>query len=435
MHLRRAMIAPPNWWWDFRSEALHSAMTLTRASSRRSWHGGVPTAYSNNQPGWARDPVTDAKWGIDLEMQSTNAIKYSEALDNAAWSTDAGRVTVSANVTTAPDGNATADKIIPSATSTWHDLYFSAGVTIASGVPYGASVFAKAAELRYLTLNVYGSSGTKWAGITVDLVTGTVTKTGSGAGGALTGYGITALANGWYRVWIIASLTDTVGYLAIEPVNTGTPTYGNYGLAAAWSGNASDGLYAWGAQMETGGVGVTSYIPTTSATATRAQDLLSIPLSSVRSWDATKGAVFMATYRLATVLPSSPGYNGPAFALHDGTVNNLIVAYANNGGSQKDGAFSKAAGAVQLNVDGAALPAAYTRRRIALGWSASRGIMYHDNVADFAGQALTALPSGMTSLQLGNVSPINTASLNGTLESIAYYAGARADAFIQSVSR
>ena len=57
---------------------------------------------------------------------------------------------------------------------------------------------------------------------------------------------------------------------AIE--TTTNPTYGTNGNSTAYVGDTSKGIYVWGAQRDTIGVGVTSYIPTAGSTVTRSQD-------------------------------------------------------------------------------------------------------------------------------------------------------------------
>lgn len=47
---------------------------------------------------------------------------------------------------------------------------------------------------------------------------------------------------------------------------------------AAYAGNTSNGIYAWGEQLELDRV--TSYIPTTTTSATRAADILTLALGN-----------------------------------------------------------------------------------------------------------------------------------------------------------
>jgi hypothetical protein len=60
--------------------------------------------------------------------------------------------------------------------------------------------------------------------------------------------------------------------------------------------------HVWGAQFETAGVGVTSYIPTAGSTVTRSQDILSLPLTSSPAGTPARAACW---WRRIGCIPSS----------------------------------------------------------------------------------------------------------------------------------
>lgn len=383
-------------------------------------------------PRFDYDPATGSPLGYLAEMASTNSITRSSELDNAAWNTDAGRVIVTANAAVAPDGNTAAEKIAASNVSTWHDLYWNAGVAVTANAPFGVSFFCKAAELTAVAVGAYGALGTKSFCAVVNLSTGAVTASNAGAGGSFISANARACGNGWYRVSVIGSLNDTIAYAAIQPLNTTSPTFGNYSLVT-WTGDGTSGIYAWGAQFETGGVGVTSYIPTAGATASRTQDVLSLPLTSLPGWSASQGGVLVAAYRLHTLNPSTPGYNQEALYLNDGSVNNSVLVAGNNGGSGFRRSFVFSGGGTQIDLGGStASPTVFTRTKQSMGWGTSRGFLAYDGVAVGGTSGALVLPVAPTTLNIGTY---GTTALNGTLESIAYYRGARSDAFVQAVSR
>jgi hypothetical protein len=72
------------------------------------------------------------------------------------------------------------------------------------------------------------------------------------------------LANGFYRV----SCTITVASAASTSI-----TLVSSGTTISYLGNGTNGIFLWGAQLETGSV-ATSYIPTVAATATRNADVI-----------------------------------------------------------------------------------------------------------------------------------------------------------------
>jgi len=90
-------------------------------------------------------------------------------------------------------------------------------------------------------------------------------------------------------------------------------------------------------------------------------------------------------------------------------------------------------GVLQINigVTTSPIPTAFMRRRQAVGWGVSRGQLALDGIMWATQSGIFNLPVGLTALYPGG----NTGnSLNGTVESLAYYAGARGDAFVQQRS-
>jgi hypothetical protein len=178
-----------------------------------------------------------------VEPAATNLLLRSEEFNDASWSSL--NATVTANATTAPNGALTADKIIP----------IAAGISrVQQAITWTGertfSVFAKAAEFNEITL-IDGASATRIA--LFNLTNGTIVSQGT-----QTTARITPLSDGYYRcsvTWPEATTGCTVR------IGGGTAS-------------GTNGLFLWGAQLETGSV-ATSYIPTTAATATRNADVIS----------------------------------------------------------------------------------------------------------------------------------------------------------------
>ena len=191
-----------------------------------------------------------------LEPQRTNLALYSEQFDNAYW--PKLNSTITANSLTSPDGTVTADKLIADATTNLHRINISVftGVALTSNT---LSIFAKKGEYNffYFRESISGTTVETF----FDLNNGTITSIGAGRTATITSFG-----NGWYKCSVTAtSVTMNFGI--------------GFGVAqtdgvSSFLGNGTSGIYLWGAQLEAGAY-ASSYIPTTSASATRIADACS----------------------------------------------------------------------------------------------------------------------------------------------------------------
>ena len=228
-----------------------------------------------------------------LEPQRTNLALYSEQFDNAAWGKD--EISVTANTATAPDNTVSADKIIPSTSSSGHHL-----TETVTGAAHSFSVFAKSGG--YSTLNILYTVHNSYA--TFNLSDGTITETNGTATAKIENYG-----NGWYRCTVSTSST-THTEVRIYAIN-GT-TFADVNTP----GNGTDGILVWGAQLEVGSY-ATSYIPTLAAASTRGADAsFKTGISSLIGQ--TEGTMF-AEFTIPET--QSPSF----FSISDGTSANRII--------------------------------------------------------------------------------------------------------------
>ncbi|KGE80147.1 phage head spike fiber domain-containing protein [Agrobacterium pusense] len=254
---------------------------------------------------WRRDyhPVTLEPRGILIEEARTNLARYSETF-SVAWSLTGASLIP--NSGTSPDGNAGMVAVVEEATNGGHSIRHD--VPISGSTKYVFSMFVKpAGRSRFRIQNAIVSNWETGAGTTaiVDLAAGTVVSDIPG------GAGIASYGGGVYRVWMsattVASPSATGGF-AIQFYNElGQITY---------TGDGVSGVLMWGAQVEVGAF-PTSYIPTTTAAATRAADLLDLPdILSSGVFNAQQSTVFVEydRYRydlsIARLMDRTAGING-----------------------------------------------------------------------------------------------------------------------------
>ena len=278
-----------------------SLVTFTRASTGTFvGSNGVLQTASTDVPRFDHNPTTGESLGLLVEEARTNLATYSEQFNDASWTKTSS--TITANTVVSPDGLTTGDSITSSA-----GLLGRVEQTISqtTGTTYTLSTFAKANQYTFCQLRITGTVVGAITRAYFNLTTGTIT------GAANCTASITPLGNGWYRC--------SIAYTAILTAAATPRIYGQVD-AADTVGDGTSGIYIWGAQMEAGAF-PTSYIPTTTATVTRAADVASITGSNFSSWyNQTEGTVF-AEYRT----PAS-GTRGIA-GFNDNTANERIELF------------------------------------------------------------------------------------------------------------
>jgi hypothetical protein len=191
-----------------------------------------------------------------VEPQRTNIALYSEQFDNAAWSKLGASVT--ANAATSPDGALTADKMVSISANTGAkrvEQTFSA----VSGTTYTVSAYFKADGWNFALFNAPEAQFTTRDDLFLNLTNGTLS--GSTSLGS-----VESVGNGWYRL----------KYTRIATASGSTSFRFGFSDTASISstGDGTNGVLIWGAQLEVGSY-ATSYIPTTTAAVTRNADVIS----------------------------------------------------------------------------------------------------------------------------------------------------------------
>lgn len=296
--------------------ALDSRITFTRASSAtRVNSSGLIESVSSNVARFDYDPVTLACKGLLIEEARTNLLLRSEEFDNnAAWSKS--RSTVTANATTSPDGTVNADKLVEDTTATNTHRVYQQASKAASSLTRTFSVYLKASERTFSRITVADNIEGVTARVDIDLSAGTIGAATVSGGSTITSPSatISAAGSGWYRVTLTATFDATI-------TSPGAFVFVCNALGGvSYTGDGSSGIFVWGAQWEDGSW-ATSYIPTTSATVTRAVDVPTITGTNFSSW-------FNQTAGTIHVEARSPGSGTRVvWQADDNTANNRYTLY------------------------------------------------------------------------------------------------------------
>jgi hypothetical protein len=239
---------------------------------------GIVTNVATAQaPRFDFDPTTLAAKGLLLEAPATNLCLQSNTLNTTWLVANTNTPTVVSPSVNDPFGGTQTWKIVPTAGFAYHAVrqnFASLGTST-----YTISCFLKAAQYDKFIISDL-TNGVAAATFDLTLVTATPV-----AGGSTPTARITSYANGWYRCEMtVAFIYAGATGLSFSGYPTGA-TISSYG--AQFNPNGTDGIYMAGAQVEISSASVpaSSYIPTTTASVTRAVDTAIIAAgSNFSSW-------------------------------------------------------------------------------------------------------------------------------------------------------
>lgn len=282
--------------------------TFTRTSEAFAMTGqGTGTWLSSNQRRITNPGFYGAASGgtaVYLEGAATNLCLQSEDFANAVW-LNFGSPNVTSNTTTAIDGDTDADTIEDDNAAAFEGRYQTISVSLSTN--YALSVFVK----KDSTTDRFPELGMSLPGPGANI--GSVqlnTSTGATATrGTVVAFGAQDLGT-WWRLWCVVN-TGANASVDIRVFPAFSATLG--GVDNTATGTA----IFWGAQTEAGSF-PTSYIRTTTASATRAADTLTFASIPVRM---REGKWRMAYWPLRASGEGSGGLERP---IHSATPDSLL---------------------------------------------------------------------------------------------------------------
>lgn len=368
---------------------------ITYETALRSGDNVVTGASAYYGPRFDYDPSTLAAKGLLIEESRVNLALQSNTF-TTTWAIS--NVSLTATSATSPDGTNNGWLLTNGGTA-YGSLYQT--ITASNATAYTYSVFAKAGTQNSFTLEARGATGNVYDYAFTLSGAGTATVNGS-AVGSPTG-GIQQLANGWYRCWITKTTTNT------------TPLY----IIGFGQGSTATNIYIFGAQMEAGSF-ATSYIPTTSASVTRAADVVTIGGAALT---ALKGAAGSLVAEVQSI--SAGGFASNRIIGFDTVSQTPLFMFDNNTVGTYNGSIGVTA---VLGSSGAWS----SKARGAVAWSASgRSVVANGGTLQTDGNLMSG--SAWTVGYIGSNVATNS-FLNGWISKIAFYNQRLPNATLQAKS-
>ena len=300
-----------------------------------------------------------------LEPQRTNLVTYSEQFDNAAWAKE--DISVTANATTSPDGTTNADLLLPNTNNIDHSIYDQTNIATEA-----FTVFLKAGGYNYAFLGENNNVAAD--GAFFDLANGVVSQNTSTLAASIEDYG-----NGWYRCSLVGSFSTN--YRIICTSENGT--------SFIHAGDGIKGVYAYGAQAESGSY-PTSLINTSGTAVTRLADSASkTGISSLIGQ--TEGTLFLEL----DIVAGSPNYH-TLMQIYGDSNNRIAIGQDTN----STNVFMYINGSGTVSYQLVTTPAGHYK--IALAYKNEDSVLYINGAAAITTARAISLSTSLNTLFLNN---------------------------------
>jgi hypothetical protein len=416
---------PPTWTGRASVATYHDSAGLLQTAG-----SGVARSATYGYTGTVWAPT-----GLLLEAAATN-LSPGTMNSNTYWQSVGAAVVTQAGVS--PTGAADAYTITePASVSSFGVNIATAFVpVIVAGTQMVGSVYAKAGTCTILRMFLadQGSPTITAVGY-FNLATGVLGTTTTGGGSTSVSFSITNVGNGWFRCTVSAILAASTGAtILLRMVSADNVT----------SDTGGKTMLFYGPQLETGSQ-ASSYIPTTTASASRLADTFSTA-TVTRVADTTTAAAVTRAADVAVINPLGSWFNAtegslfieasrPVFgstfpwtvALDDTTSANRLGFFQNDSGADTLGALVRTLTVDQVSLTGPAMTAG-TPMRAALAYKVN------DFAASFNGGTVGTDTSGtvpaMTRMVIGG----GDMTWNGYARKVRVYGSRLANATLQSIT-
>ena len=392
-----------------------SLITFTRASSGTFVDSaGVLQTAATDEPRFDHSPTTGESLGLLVEEQRTNLAIYSE--DPTQWTASACSLGSPTRLNRYGDGNVSS--FLADGTASAHRIARAVSGSVTANALYSFSfLVAKSSnsDTRLITARLRTAVGGQAVSINVsdDGAASSYSFRSSVPFGASPPAAITSnemfvsvASDGWTRITLVTAASNANTTLSQWDISFG-PSAAGIELIA---GTANTLLFVDQVQIEAGAF-PTSYIPTTTAAATRSADVASISGSNFSSWyNQTEGTVFAEMDRNTAISSSST-----VVSINDNSSNNRLYNFRQDSASALT--VISATGGTLDGALGVTLANTSNRNRVAAAQSLNN-LAAAANGGTVLSDTSVAMPT-VTQVQIGNVT--GTSYFNGTIRRICFW--------------